>query len=121
MLFIFSSSVFASRNIEIEIKSYNNLKIQDREQIVLRDLDLFFNSRQVDSMAILQFSRPLSVLSKIKKDKVINCFAGTYTHTVKIDKRISSASGCLDSVRATELYANLDRFRKLAMVYPYKK
>lgn len=107
-----SASAFAAKKTQIEITTTNNLKFKTSYQIIVDKNNLYFNSEKIDPVQFPILLPSLRTLSKVKPERSGNCYAGTFTHTVIMNKKVTKTTGCLNSKRADQLLIGIEKFKK---------
>lgn len=104
-------------DIEITLMVRTNSNSQSINRIQVKGTEIFFDAEKIDPVQTPLAVIPLRRLSQIRKDSSQACAAGTYTHLVKRGKKNESkATGCLDSIQASELLQSMDQFKELHII-----
>lgn len=113
-LFLFSYSFlsFASEKTQIEITTINNLKFKMSYKLLIDKNNLYFNSEKIDPVQYPALLSSLKNLTHVIPENNTNCYAGTFTHKLIKNKKISQTTGCLNSKRAEQLLFSIEKFKK---------
>ena len=96
----------------IFLTTKTRINMSQKYIVKIKNGNLFFNSEKIDPLQLPVLLPDLQNLSQVKKEQLIDCSSGTYTHKVIKNKKTEEFTGCLGSQKADELLNSINKLKK---------